>query len=56
MSGVTLQLGRAAIVDPLTVALALTALALLLKTKVGSAWLVVGGGLLGFAYTWLFAG
>lgn len=47
MAGVTWQLGRTALVDPATIALALAALVLLLTTKVNSAWLVLGGALAG---------
>lgn len=47
MAGVTWQLGRAAIVDPLTALLAVVSLALLLRFKVNAAWLVIGGGVLG---------
>jgi chromate transporter len=47
MAAVTFQLGRAAIVDPLTAGLAVAALVLLLRFKVNSAWLVLGGGALG---------
>ncbi|HET7768052.1 MAG TPA: chromate efflux transporter, partial [Chloroflexota bacterium] len=49
MAAVTLELGRAAIVDPLTVALAVVALAVLVRWKVNSAWLVLGGGAIGVA-------
>lgn len=44
MAAVTLTLGRAAIVDPFTAGLALAAAVLLLRYKVNSAWLVLGGG------------
>jgi chromate transporter len=50
MAGVTLQLGVAAVVDWLTAALAVLAAVLLLRFKVNSAWLVLGGGLAGLAY------
>jgi chromate transporter len=49
MAGVSWQLGRAAIVDPLTALLAALALVLLVKFKVNSAWLVLGGGAAGLA-------
>jgi chromate transporter len=49
MAGVSWRLGRAAIVDPLTAALAVASLALLLaRTRINSAWLVLGGALVGF--------
>ena len=53
MAGVTWQLGRAAIVDWLTALLAVVAAALLLRFKLNSAWLVLGGGLVGLVYRWL---
>ena len=49
MAGVTLELGRAALVDAFTVGLALAAGALLLALRVNSAWLIAGGALLGLA-------
>ncbi|MGA3166769.1 MAG: chromate efflux transporter [Terriglobia bacterium] len=48
MAVVTVQLGRAAIVDLLTLALAAASALLLLRFRVNSAWLVLGGGLIGF--------
>ncbi|HZY65416.1 MAG TPA: chromate efflux transporter [Rubrobacteraceae bacterium] len=50
MAGVTWQLGRNAIVDPFSALLALAALFLLIRFKVNTAWLVIGGGALGFLY------
>jgi chromate transporter len=47
MAGVAWQLGRDAIVDPLTALLALVAAALLIRFRVNSAWLVLGGGVIG---------
>ncbi len=47
MAAVSWQLGREAIVDPLTAGLALIALVLLLRFKVNSAWLVLAGGAIG---------
>jgi chromate transporter len=44
---VTWRLGVAAIVDPLTVSLAAASAVLLLRFRVGSAWLVAGGALVG---------
>jgi chromate transporter len=49
MAGVSWQLGRAAIVDPLTLALAVGAAVVLARWQVNSAWLVLGGGLVGLA-------
>jgi chromate transporter len=50
MAAVTWQLGRAAIVDPLTLALAIAAGIALLTVKVNSAWLVAAGAAVGVAY------
>jgi chromate transporter len=49
MAVVAWQLGRAAIVDLPTAALALASAVLLVATRVGSAWLVVSGALVGLA-------
>jgi chromate transporter len=48
MAAVTWQLGRAAIVDGVTVALALLALGALVRLQLNSAWLVLGGAVIGF--------
>jgi chromate transporter len=50
MAGVTWQLGRDSLVDPVPVLIALAALVMLFATEVIPAWLVLGGGFLGFAY------
>ena len=50
MAAVTLRLGRAALTDAVTVVLALVTLALLLRFRVNSAWLVLGGGAAGLAW------
>jgi chromate transporter len=47
MAAVTWELGRAAIIDWLTLALALGAAVLLVRFKVNSTWLVVAGGIAG---------
>lgn len=47
MAVVTWELGRSALVDAWTVALALLSAVLLLRWRVNSAWLVLGGGLAG---------
>ena len=47
MATVTWELGRAAVVDWLTAALALAAAAVLLATRLNSAWLVAGGAAVG---------
>jgi chromate transporter len=47
MAAVTWELGRAAVVDRITAALALAAALVLLATRLNSAWLVAGGALVG---------
>jgi chromate transporter len=49
MAGVSYQLGRSAIVDWLTVSLAIASAILLLRFRINSAWLVLGGALVGIA-------
>jgi chromate transporter len=49
MATVTWQLGRAALVDWVTVSLGLVATVLVFRLRVNSAWLVLGGGLIGLA-------
>ncbi|MET8333919.1 chromate efflux transporter [Streptosporangium canum] len=53
MAGVSFQLGQSAIIDWLTAAIALIALALLWKTKLNNAWLIAGGTVIGLAHTLL---
>lgn len=53
MAAVTWTLGRAAIIDWLTALLAVLAAILLIRYKVNSAWLVIGGGVIGLAYHFL---
>jgi len=50
MAAVTLQLGRSAVVDPLTAVLAIGAAVLVVRYKINSAWLVLGGGLIGVLF------
>jgi chromate transporter len=47
MGGVTWQLGRSSIVDPLTALIAVATLVLLMRFKVNSSWLIAGGALVG---------
>jgi chromate transporter len=47
MATVTWQLGRAALVDWVTVSLALIATVLVFRLRLNSAWLVLGGAVLG---------
>lgn len=48
MAVVSWQLGRAALVDPLTVAMAAASLIALLRLRLNSAWLVIGGAIVGW--------
>lgn len=47
MAAVTWQLAGAALRDPLTIGLAILTGVLLVRTKINSAWLVLGGGVIG---------
>ena len=53
MAGVTWYLGRTAVVDPFTAALAIVAFVISYRFRINPAWLVLGGGSLGFAYQYL---
>jgi len=55
MAVVTVLLARTAIESAWTLALALASAVLLLRFRVNSTWLVIGGGLLGLAVAWLGA-
>lgn len=48
MGLVTVQLGLAALVDPITIAAAGLTLAVLLRYRINSAWLVAAGGVVGY--------
>ncbi|MGH8794734.1 MAG: chromate transporter, partial [Stackebrandtia sp.] len=50
MAGVSWQLARAAVVDPLTAAIAVVTLALLWKTKLNNAWYIGAGALIGLGH------
>ncbi|HXG46931.1 MAG TPA: chromate efflux transporter [Methylomirabilota bacterium] len=56
MAVVTWQLGRVALIDPLTTVLALLSAVLLFGWRVNSAWLVLSGALAGWAATWFRGG
>ncbi len=47
MAGVAWQLGRAAIVDALTGAVAVVALLVLVRVRLNSVWLIAAGGVIG---------
>ncbi len=51
MAGVTWQLGRAAIVDMLTVGIAVVTLVLLSRTKFNNVWYIAAGAGIGLAHT-----
>jgi chromate transporter len=48
MAAVTLQLGRASLIDPLTIGLASLSALLLLRLKINPTWLVLGGAAVGW--------
>jgi len=50
MAGVTVQITRAAIVDAVTATLAIVAAIVLLRWKINSAWLVLGGAAVGISF------
>jgi chromate transporter len=51
MAAVLWQLGRSSLVDPFTVALAVASAVALLRFRVNSAWLVLGGAAAGLLVT-----
>jgi chromate transporter len=53
MAAVTLQLGQEALVDPLTIAIAMVSLLLLMRFKINSTWLIGSGALVGWLSSWL---
>jgi chromate transporter len=55
MAGVTWQLGRASLVDLPTILIALVAALFLFRFKINSAWLVLGGALVGLTLRFLVA-
>jgi chromate transporter len=50
MAAVTWRLGRETVVDPFAALIGVVALVLLVRFRANSAWLVIGGGLIGLAY------
>jgi chromate transporter len=50
MAAVAIQLGRAVIIDPFTIIITIVALFVVLRFKMSSVWLVLGGGALGVIY------
>jgi chromate transporter len=53
MAGVAAQLARTALVDPLTVALAATTLAVLLRWHPNPTWLIAAGATVGLLHGWI---
>jgi len=51
MAGVTVDLGRAAITDPLTALVAVVALGVVLRWRPNPVWLVLAGAVIGIAHT-----
>ena len=47
MAAVTWQLGRASLIDPISILVALVSLVLLFRFKVNSTWLIAGGAIIG---------
>ena len=47
MAGVTLQLGRASLIDPFTIALAVLTIVILFRFKINTTWLIAGGAVAG---------
>jgi chromate transporter len=56
MAVVTWALARAALVDPLAIALAAVSAVLLFRARLNSAWLVLGGAVIGVAVEWIAPG
>jgi chromate transporter len=53
MAGVAVRLGHTALVDPLTIVVAVVALVLLWRLRLNSAWVVLGGALIGLGHSLL---
>jgi chromate transporter len=53
MAGVTWQLGRASVLEPIPALIALVSLVLLFRTEINPVWLVIGGGVIGLI-SWIF--
>ena len=56
MAGVTWQLGQRVVVDPFAALIGVAALVLLVRFRVSSVWIVIGGGAAGLAVQALFGG
>ena len=53
MAGVTWQLGRASVFEPIPALVTLVSLVLLFRTEINPVWLVIGGGSIGLI-SWIF--
>jgi chromate transporter len=53
MAGVTWQLGRASVFEPIPALIALVSLVLLFRTEINPVWLISGGGVIGLI-SWIF--
>jgi chromate transporter len=53
MAGVTWQLGRASVFEPIPALIALVSLVLLFSTEINPVWLVIGGGVIGIL-SWIY--
>jgi chromate transporter len=53
MAGVTVDIGRSAIIDPLTAVLAAAALIVLLRWRPNALWLVLPAAVIGIAHSLL---
>jgi chromate transporter len=49
MASVLVQLGRSSLTDPVTILIGLISAILLIRYRVNSTWLILGGGLIGLA-------
>ncbi|MBE0684560.1 MAG: hypothetical protein IH585_01030 [Anaerolineaceae bacterium] len=47
MAAVLMQLGRSSLTDPLTIIIGLISAILLIRYRVNSTWLILGGGIIG---------
>jgi len=54
MAGVLIQLGQSALVDILTWTIAVLSFVILLRFKINSAWLILGGAIIGLLRFWVF--
>jgi chromate transporter len=53
MAAVTVQLGRASLIDLITIATAIVSLAILLRFRINSTWLIAAGAMMGLLSAWL---